>query len=155
MNELISWFKHESGYDKTFTYQTIMDHTYKIHTEETAASMAMRLLIHYVGDIHQPLHASSRINDEFPAGDRGGNSFKLTEKDQGELHALWDSVIGEFQGYAKLPFSSPDWDTLGKNAKRLMADYKIDSSVATNLSPAQWAEDSYKLTSTFVYDKLE
>jgi len=41
------------------------------------------------------------------------------------------------------------------NAKRMMADYKIDSSVATDLEPKHWAEDSYKISSTFVYNGLE
>ena len=32
-------------------------------------SFHLRLLIHYIGDIHQPLHASSRYTKEFPEGD--------------------------------------------------------------------------------------
>jgi len=34
--------------------------------EEEVRSMALRLLIHYVGDVHQPLHAASRVNHEYP-----------------------------------------------------------------------------------------
>lgn len=60
-------------------------------------SLDMRLLIHYVGDIHQPLHASSRFTAEFPNGDRGGNSYHLKPNGEiNELHALWDSVLQEF-----------------------------------------------------------
>ena len=60
-------------------------------------SLDMRLLIHYVGDIHQPLHASSRFTAEFPNGDRGGNSFHLKRNGEiNELHALWDSVLQEY-----------------------------------------------------------
>ena len=36
-----------------------------------ARSFAWRYLIHLVGDIHQPLHASSYYSKEFPNGDRG------------------------------------------------------------------------------------
>lgn len=57
-------------------------------------SFDLRLLIHYVGDIHQPLHAVSRYAKDFPTGDRGGNSFKITSKDGiSNLHALWDSAV--------------------------------------------------------------
>jgi hypothetical protein len=57
-------------------------------------SFNLRLLIHYVGDIHQPLHAISRFNEDFPIGDRGGNEFTLPSKDQvTNLHSLWDSVL--------------------------------------------------------------
>lgn len=57
----------------------------------------MRLLIHFTGDMHQPLHTVSRYTAQFPNGDRGGNDYMLTEKDGvNELHALWDSTIYEF-----------------------------------------------------------
>jgi hypothetical protein len=36
----------------------------------------------------------SRLDKEFPEGDRGGNDFPLTNHDSiDELHALWDAVI--------------------------------------------------------------
>lgn len=37
-------------------------------------SFALRLIIHYVGDIHQPLHAVSEVDHRFPTGDMGGNA---------------------------------------------------------------------------------
>ena len=55
------------------------------------------MLIHYVGDVHQPMHTLSRINANYPAGDRGGNSVPLKSyKSIKELHAAWDSVLYEF-----------------------------------------------------------
>ena len=69
--------------------------------------------MHYVGDIHQPLHASTRVNSKYPTGDRGGNSFPLTSKDGiNELHAVWDSLLYEFTGYETLVSLTPiflDW----------------------------------------------
>jgi len=57
-------------------------------------SFDLRLLIHFVGDIHQPLHATSRYTSKYPHGDAGGNGFKLTSKDGvTNLHSLWDSVL--------------------------------------------------------------
>jgi len=75
----------------------------KGHSEEDGLSTALRLLMHYVGDIHQPLHATSRVDHEYNSGDRGGNSFPLPVKDSVKnLHALWDSVLYEFTGYETL-----------------------------------------------------
>lgn len=150
IQELAAWFRKDPGYQNSYSYQTIMSHTYQVHTEETGASTAMRLLIHYVGDIHQPLHATSRVNKKYPAGDRGGNSVPLPNELK-ELHAVWDSIMFEFSGYPKLPFSSADWAKNGDDAKRMMSDYKIDESVATNLDVNQWTEDSHELSSNFVY----
>jgi len=77
--------------------------SYVKNDEERGKSYALRLLIHYMGDIHQPMHALSRVNKEFPAGDRGGNSFPLkTHYSAKELHAVWDSVIYEFHVNDKL-----------------------------------------------------
>lgn len=63
----------------------------------------MRLLIHYVGDIHQPMHCVSRVDKEYPAGDKGGNDFPLPNHYSAkELHAVWDAAIYEFKKNDKL-----------------------------------------------------
>jgi hypothetical protein len=49
-------------------------------------------LLHLVGDIHQPLHCSSRFSALHTAGDRGGNSFQLSTTDK-ELHGFWDHAL--------------------------------------------------------------
>jgi hypothetical protein len=93
-----------------------MSHGLPGHSVEDGLSTAMRLLIHYVGDIHQPLHATSRVDHEHPKGDRGGNDFPLPSKKDaiyGNLHAVWDSVLYEFSGYTKIPFSASDWEANG------------------------------------------
>jgi hypothetical protein len=53
----------------------------------------LRLLIHYLGDLHQPLHAAEAFSIQFPNGDRGGNSWNISSGNPNitQLHALWDS----------------------------------------------------------------
>jgi hypothetical protein len=52
-------------------------------------------LEHLVGDVHQPLHATSRFSQELPNGDQGGNLVALCAKPcRDELHAFWDNVLG-------------------------------------------------------------
>jgi S1/P1 Nuclease len=51
----------------------------------------LRLLIHIVGDIHQPLHVG-RLEDQ------GGNKVKvLWFKDPSNLHTVWDTQLINFQ----------------------------------------------------------
>ncbi len=66
---------------------------------------ALRFLIHFVGDIHQPLHVGRR-------SDRGGNDVKVTWFGrETNLHAVWDSAIinhwelsyTELAGFLKMP----------------------------------------------------
>lgn len=49
-------------------------------------------ILHLVGDVHQPLHASGRVTKREPEGDRGGNEFLLDERSR-NLHAFWDSIL--------------------------------------------------------------
>ena len=49
---------------------------------------ALKFLGHWVGDIHQPLHAASR-------DDRGGNHIRTQGSSCESLHTLWDSCIVE------------------------------------------------------------
>jgi hypothetical protein len=52
-------------------------------------------LIHLVGDVHQPLHTTSRFTHAQPDGDAGGNLVALCEKPcRKELHAYWDDLPG-------------------------------------------------------------
>lgn len=49
--------------------------------------MALKNLVHFVGDVHQPLHAG-------PTDDKGGNKYQLQAFRKGtNLHALWDSGL--------------------------------------------------------------
>lgn len=55
-------------------------------------------LIHLVGDIHQPLHATTRFTADAPSGDEGGNLVSVSCSSSAdcpsELHAVWDDVLG-------------------------------------------------------------
>ena len=48
---------------------------------------ALKYLVHFVGDVHQPLHAGYR-------DDKGGNTYQLQVFMRGSnLHAVWDSGL--------------------------------------------------------------
>lgn len=99
LHGIVDWFKGENDFKDQFPYMVISPK----FDEQTALSYAMRLLIHYVGDTHQPLHCVSRVNKNYPAGDRGGNSFPLpSHYSTKELHAVWDSAIYELKSNDKL-----------------------------------------------------
>ena len=61
-----------------------------VPTREKAAALAF--LIHFVGDLHMPLHAGDR-------GDRGGNDVKAAYGDYApdylNLHSIWDTPLAE------------------------------------------------------------
>jgi hypothetical protein len=51
-------------------------------------------LVHLVGDVHQPLHAATRVSSSDPRGDGGGTLVKLCAAPcPDELHAFWDRIL--------------------------------------------------------------
>jgi hypothetical protein len=70
--------------------------------DKNAQARALRLIIHFVGDLHQPLHSATRVSQAHPGGDLGSNSFfiKLKQPDgtlkDRNLHSYWDAGIDTF-----------------------------------------------------------
>lgn len=74
-------------------YTYINEHLYP-GQPELAQSYALRLLIHYVGDMAQPFHCESRFDSKYPDGDKGANAFPMpSHYSVTELHALIDKVL--------------------------------------------------------------
>lgn len=59
-------------------------------------------LLHLVGDIHQPLHATARITQITPKGDAGGNTVKLQGDADSNLHSYWDDLPGSDCQYCRI-----------------------------------------------------
>ena len=56
--------------------------------------IALRFLIHFVGDLHQPLHVGREE-------DQGGNKISVTWFDKPtNLHSVWDGSLVDFQQYS-------------------------------------------------------
>lgn len=54
--------------------------------------VALKFIVHFVGDLHQPMHVSR-------AEDKGGNTIQLNYNGQGtNLHSVWDSKLIEHDG---------------------------------------------------------
>lgn len=62
---------------------------------------AFKLLLHYIGDLHQPMHTCSVYDRRaFRNGDKGGNLSRIRNKfGIGNLHALWDSAFYYFRKF--------------------------------------------------------
>ena len=113
--------------------------------ETYARSYALRMLIHYLGDVHQPLHCLARIDKKFPIGDKGGNLFTLPNHyESADLHAVWDSVLYKFHNSPPLPFTPETWQEYGELAKDLMNRYS-NFTFSNSLDVNIWASESHNL----------
>ncbi|BCA55088.1 nuclease [Nitrospira sp. KM1] len=98
-------------------------------------------LIHLVGDVHQPLHATTRFDQQLPQGDRGGNDVNLCIQPtvcNGRLHAFWDDVLGTSESYepamAKANSLSP-----------------VEKELGMILDEAVWVEESFQAAKAVAY----
>lgn len=86
---------------------------------------ALAFVVHFVADIHQPLHADYR-------GDAGGNDFQVRWQGRGtNLHRVWDSLMLDD---AQL--------SAARYARKLLAEH---SPVVAGGTPADWAEESCRI----------
>ena len=87
-----------SGSESAYTNEVVA----KFSDETQQRSFILRMLVHYVGDIHQPEHTTALVDSKYPTGDRGGNSETVPSvQGASNLHAIWDSAIYAFPGKPK------------------------------------------------------
>jgi nuclease S1 len=86
---------------------------------------ALAFVVHFVGDVHQPLHADYR-------NDAGANDFQVRWRGQGtNLHRIWDSTMLDDAHLSAAAY-----------ARKLLARR---TPIATGGTPAEWAEESCRL----------
>lgn len=86
---------------------------------------ALKFVVHFVGDVHQPLHAGH-------AHDKGGNTFQVNlHGDGSNLHRLWDSGL---------------LNTAGLDDDAWMSRLQdLPLVVSAGEGPAAWAEASCRV----------
>ena len=140
ISDINMWMLGTSGYNKRETYTNIMKY---FDNENDAKSFALRLLIHYIGDSHQPCHSITKVDSHYPSGDRGCNSERLPSlQGASNLHAVWDSVVYEEPGNQTLPFSSSAWDQYGSIAKEFASKWPVPKSDYKTADPQGWADEN-------------
>ena len=98
---------------------------------------ALMFLVHFVGDMHQPLHCSDNK-------DKGGNDVKLDFFGRpSNLHSVWDSGLLGRMGQEDALFTQYSKDLTDKRAKKLGKG-----------TVEAWAEQSHKVSQKVVYGKL-
>jgi hypothetical protein len=105
---------------------------------------AMRFIIHFVGDIHQPLHTE--------AEDRGGNEVPvLFEGKHTNLHSVWDTLIPN-----KYAGSDNDTEAAMTWARKLYSTEPLDECLHDAAACAlEWAEESNKWVCAYVWKIVE
>ena len=98
-------------------------------------------LIHLVGDIHQPLHATTRFTADATAGDEGGNLVEVSCASSAncpnELHAVWDDILGT--------------STSATTAISFAGTLVIPTGATVHATDDVWAAESQKMAESDAY----
>jgi hypothetical protein len=131
----------------------------KTSTDKAAQAQALRFIIHFVGDIHQPLHCATKVSSANPEGDRGGNLVKIKivgangQTKQTNLHSYWDGGLGAFP-LTGANFAPPPLSKIPAAAAQAKAG-NPDTDPALNLDDPTnyqaWADESFDLAKDVVY----
>ncbi len=98
---------------------------------------ALKYLVHFVGDIHQPLHVAN--ND-----DRGGNGVKVIFRGySANLHAVWDSGIIE-------AVLGPDQRSYALQLVQDITPVKRESWAKGN--SVAWANEGHEIAAHIIYE---
>ena len=114
-------------------------------------AVALRFLIHFVGDIQQPLHCSTGVTTNKPAGDGGGNSFSIVAANwNNNLHGLWDDGSGYLPDSLVRPLNATDRATLSNAVADVEAAYPYIPSTGIP-NPMDWAMEGRSVAQSVVY----
>ena len=125
--------------------------------DDQAKAQALRFVIHFVGDIHQPLHCATRVSAANLEGDRGGNQVTIkhtvgTKHPAVNLHSFWDGGLDSFPKEGA-HFAPPDLSTISPAAAAITSKYTLDDKwkVGGPYNYEDWSKESDQIATTFVY----
>lgn len=103
-----------------------------------ARAEALRFLIHFLGDLHQPLHCADHH-------DRGGNSVQVKLGDEEtNLHSVWDTAIVSGLG--------DDPATVSRELDAQITPREADAW--SGGGPVAWANESFAIAKKDIYGPL-
>ena len=123
-------------------------------TTQSNRAFHLRMLLHFVGDMHQPLHCTTAMSAATPNGDAGGNGFSVTG--WGNLHSLWDSGGNRLQDSFSRPLNVTDQNTLNALVAGIEANhpYNYTTNLGMVADPMTWAYEGVAFAQSACYANI-
>lgn len=131
-----------------------LDETIKKSSSSPAwdLNFALGNLVHFYGDIHQPLHATELFSSEYPTGDYGGNLESVTvDGTSTKLHFIWDSICWEYSAELTRPLSTTNYNVVKTFGTYLMNTYTFSSSQMSEYNSTVMALESLSDAIQYAY----
>lgn len=119
------------------------------HANPYERARFLAFLVHITGDLHQPLHAVSLFSQQHPAGDRGGNLYKIRYNSKvTNAHKLWDQGVTAFDVRNTSPEKASE---IAATIMQLYPPTSFSNKALFDLDPDDWAQESLVTAKKFVY----
>ncbi|MEO8616865.1 MAG: S1/P1 nuclease [Luteolibacter sp.] len=121
---------------------------------EAEQATQLRYLLHFVGDIQQPLHCTTGISASTPAGDAGGNQFRITGT-WSNLHSLWDAGGGYLLDSLPRPLSVSKQALLNTRVATVESAHPYTRNTEAGLpNPMEWAIEGQQRALSICYSGI-
>jgi hypothetical protein len=98
--EMQGYLKQDTSVDAYTKLQFMIGELKKKNLAQDKKLLYLRMVIHIVEDIHQPMHTAH-------TDDKGGNDFKVNWfNEPSNLHSVWDSKLIEFQNLSYTEYTA-------------------------------------------------
>lgn len=149
-------FSFLENYPEANIYSKINEMTEVLKNKNSTADqkkLALRMVIHLVGDLHQPMHTARKE-------DLGGNKVLLTWFGQKtNLHRVWDSDLIDFQGLSFTEYTKAINYTTKQQVLNLQStslkDWVFESYEVCNKIYATGIKNDDKLSFNYNFDWIE
>lgn len=143
--------------DNIATLSTTQEDPYGSSKSLLGKSLALRFLIHFVGDLHQPLHAEERITPDKPKGDMGGNLFPIAHYNNtgmDNLHFIWDEMFEDIKESIRTNLPKEKYLFIKSKADEIIKEHPFEglwSQINSNATVEHWSNESFDIAKNFAY----
>jgi hypothetical protein len=147
--EMVDYLNHDTSVDAYTKLQFLISELKKNNLSKKDRLLDLRMLIHIIEDVHQPMHAAH-------ADDKGGNDFKVNWfNTPTNLHSVWDSQLIEFQQLSYTEYASAinyttatqrtEWQS-DPISKWIFESNQIANTLYTEIKPGDTLNYKYNFT---------
>jgi len=147
--EMVNYLNQDANVDAYTKLQFLIDELKKNNLSKYNRKIDLRMLIHIIEDIHQPMHAAH-------AEDKGGNDFKVNWfNNPTNLHSVWDSQLIDFQQLSYTEYAAAINHTTESERAEWQADpiskwifesNQIANKLYTEIKPGDMLNYKYNFT---------
>jgi len=147
--EMVDYLNKDTNVDAYTKLQFLISELKKNNLSKADRKLYLRMLIHIIEDIHQPMHTAH-------ADDKGGNDFKVNWfNTPTNLHSVWDSQLIDFQMLSYTEYASAinhttaaqrtEWQS-DPVSKWIFESNQIANTIYTEVKPGDTLNYKYNFT---------